>query len=1336
MATETLRDPDFEWLDMLRPTGLVVGRNTLRELGLIPERQTQVQSAEAGSHIEPNSDKPALTDPWGFVASVLGWEARHVAGSPGGAVLQENLLVRLPEHDTTLAPTWAVRELGKSDRPWQLLVRIEAGIDPDLRGALAGWEASAHQRFERLLRETGVFAGLMIADKEMRLVYAPRGETSGWLSFPIRALATVAGRPMLGGLKLLIDSVRLFTDADERRLPALLKKSRDAQAAVSTALAVLGALHELLRGLDAADAARMRELAKSQPAHLYEGLLTVLMRLVFILYAEDRDLLPSRTDEHARELYESGYSVRGLYGKLTEDAALNPDTMDERRGGWGRLLALFRLIHKGHRSHFVQARGGKLFDPDVFLFLEGRGVPAELPGILPVSDGCILRILEGLMTLKGPAGRERLSYRTLDVEQIGSVYETVMGFTVEAAPGRVLAIRAGKNNRTPVFVDLEKLVALKGKDRIKYLKEDADRGQLSAGVAKAIEAAKTVTDMIAALDPIADERGSPRKHAASAGTPLLQPTDERRRTGSHYTPRSLTEPIVRYALAPAFERLGADATPEQILDLKVCDPAMGSGAFLVEACRAIAVRLVKAWVRWLDKKPVIPADEDEELHARRLVAQRCLYGVDKNPLATDLAKLSLWLVTLARDHEFTFLDHALKSGDSLVGLTHAQIAAAQWDTSIPSLPLFRQLVRERVAEAMKNRAEIQAAPDDTARAIQEARHCSVEARLREIRFMGNALIAAFFSSDKPKPREKRRAEVESLLTGPTDVVWDKVSAKAATLGQGAHPITPLHWEIEFPEVFARENGGFDAIVGNPPFLGGRSISTQHGDAYRYWLRQANLGSQGGADLVCHFFRRSFDLIRHYGTFGLIASKTIAQGDTREGGLRWILGHDGTIYCATRRIKWPGEAAVVVCTVHIEKGFYTNRSAPILLEGRAARRISAYLVEGQYDDNPKRLATNAGKAFQGSIVLGMGFTFDDTSAEKGTTSTLVEMNNLIRKKAHNGERIKPYIGGEEVNNEPRHQPHRYVIDFEDFPLRRDNDLPLWAGMKTGERESALKMGIVPRDYRLSVAADWPDLLAIVKSKVRPEQLKSKSEEVRGYSWWKHWRTRSDLRKAIAQMNKVIVTARVSAHVVFAFLPTEIVFSDQVVVFAMDQAPGFGVLQSRIHDLWTRTFASSLGETLRYTPSDCFETFQFPGELESASPLTIIGHSYHDYRSAIMVARNEGMTKTYNRFHDRAETSADIQHLRDLHADMDRAVLNAYGWPDLAERAAPIFLDETKEDDHTYQGRLFWPSDFRDEVLARILALNAERHAEEVRLGAVGIHREFITAAVRWIMEAKL
>ena len=218
----------------------------------------------------------------------------------------------------------------------------------------------------------------------------------------------------------------------------------------------------------------------------------------------------------------------------------------------------------------------------------------------------------------------------------------------------------------------------------------------------------------------------PARRSCSRPTSAAAPAATTRRA-------TLTEPIVEHALEPAFERLGPDATPEQVLDLKVCDPAMGSGAFLVEACRALGDAAGRRPGRATRRRSrSFPPDEDEELHARRLVAQRCLYGVDKNPLATDLARLSLWLATLARDHEFTFLDHALKSGDSLVGLTQAQIAAAHWDASKPGLPLFRQLVKERVAEAMKGRAEIQAAPDDT-----DARHpggsgiAHLEARLQE-----------------------------------------------------------------------------------------------------------------------------------------------------------------------------------------------------------------------------------------------------------------------------------------------------------------------------------------------------------------------------------------------------------------------------------------------------------------------------------------------------------------------------------------------------------------------------------------------------------------------------
>jgi hypothetical protein len=169
-----------------------------------------------------------------------------------------------------------------------------------------------------------------------------------------------------------------------------------------------------------------------------------------------------------------------------------------------------------------------------------------------------------------------------------------------------------------------------------------------------------------------------------------------------------------------------------------------------------------------------------------------------------------------------------------------------------------------------------------------------------------------------------------------------------------------------------------------------------------------------------------------------------------------------------------------------------------------------------------------------------------------------------------------------------------------------------------------------------------------------------------------------------------------------------------------------LQSRVHEVWTRFFASTLEDRLRYTPSDCFEPFPFAQGFEVDPMSETTGQAYHDHRTALMVARNEGMTKTYNRFHNHRDATADVTRLRELHAEMDRAVLRVYGWDDLAERAEPQFLDEANEDDHKYQGRLVWPAEFRDEVLARLLALNAERTAAE---GALGIARPFRQKATK-------
>jgi hypothetical protein len=1052
----------------------------------------------------------------------------------------------------------------------------------------------------------------------LRLIYAPRGETAGWLSWPLAALGRPDGRPMLAGLKLCLGRNAFFTGAPETRLRNLLEASREAQNAVSEKLSgqVLGALYELLRGLHRAAPTVIEAVAESDPHHLYEGLLTLLMRLVFLLYAEDRDLLPSSTDPHLKQLWESGYSIKTLYARLLVDEALNPDTMDERRGGWGQLLAVFRLIHRGH-ADWVTRRGGKLFDPDGFPFLEGREKGSGLADarVLPVADGTILRILHGLMTiegrgLSGEKIRERLSYRSLDVESIGSVYETVMGFTTMRATEGMIALRDEK--KLPNFIGLDTLLALKPNDRQKWLKDHGIK--LSTKQAKDVKEASGLAALVEAFGPLVDERASPKAAPIGSGAPYLQPTEERRRSGSHYTPRSLTEPIVRHALEPAFARLGDKASPEAVLSLKVLDPACGSGAFLVEACRQIGARLEQAWNMYGAEKPKIPPDEDEALHARRLVAQKCMYGIDRNPMAVDLARLSLWLATLARDHEFTFLDHALKAGDSLVGLTRAEITAAHWDPSKPGLPLFRETIEAAVNRAIEGREAIRNAGDDVLIEAQAARYARVVDASEPARIVGDAVIAAHFSADKPRDREAERQKVESWIASHPPK-WDLLRAKGesfcAKMGW-----RPFHWVVEFPEVFVRDNSGFDAIVGNPPFAGKNTISGASGPRYLPWLQTLHEGAHGNADLVAHFYRRAFGLLRRGGAFGLIATNTIGQGDTRETGLATILDEGGAIARATRRLIWPGEAAVVVSVVHVAKGAVRS---PVL-DRRHVGRISAYLVDGELDHSPAMLNSNSRKVFKGSELHGSGFLFDDEGAIRGDCESLSAMRAIVASDPKNAERILPFLTGQDVVSSPIHATNRYAIDLNDLSAE--------------DAESG-----------------YPILFDILVRRVQP-QRRLDNRASRRTNWWRYGERSSGLYDAIKGKTRLLSTTFTSPHMSFCFVENSFVFANMVIIFPDETSAGFGVLQSRVHEVWARFFASSLKDDLRYTPSDCFRTFPFPEGHGVSESLAAAGRAYHSHRAALMVARNEGMTKTYNRFHDPDERAEDIVRLNRRRNNADR------------------------------------------------------------------------------------
>ena len=1227
-----------------------------------------------------------------FASAILGWgfSSKGYAGTEETPV-PADLTVVLPDYGETLHPDFAVRERDPRNgaSPWQLLVQVlDAAQDFDkATSGAGGLEASPQGRTERLLRGTGVPAGVLFNGVALRVISAPRGESSGWMDFRFTDLINTAGRPLCSALRLLLSEQRLLALPREQRLAALLDSSRKYQNEVSERLSeqVLHALYELLRGFQAAHDASGREILREPLSEhgdrndIYRGLLSVILRLVFLLYAEEHGMLPE--DEN----FARYYSLTGLYQRLREDAALNPDTMDQRFGAWAQLLVLFRLIHDGARGHrtggavSLPERRGALFDPDRFRFLEGRsggGVRQTIERVLPphISDGAVYRVLGKLLVLDG----ERISYRTLDVEQIGSVYETIMGFRLETATGRSAAIKPAKKLGAPNTIDLDALLAQPNARRGRWLQERADR-TITDTVAKGLREAETVDDLHVALDRVLDKDATP--DIAPHGALVLQPNEERRRSGSHYTPRELTEPIVRHTLAPLLDRLrgedGRAPTPEQILDLKICDPAMGSGAFLVETCRQLADALIDAWGAH-GAMPVIPPDEDEVICARRLVAQKCLYGIDRNPMAVDLAKVSLWLSTLARDHPLTFVDHAFRHGDSLVGLTRRQIEALHWKRGqSPVLTGFG--VIEALAEASELRRQIREADETvTERRLQNLWRDAQDA-LIDVRLFGDLVLAAFFEGSKPKEREsRRRAYQEAILNRePRRHALEVEERRNAEM-----PFAPFHWKIEFPEVFERENPGFDGFIGNPPFAGKNSVAAGNVNGYPSWLKEMHEESHGNADLVAHFYRRAFSLVRDGGTLGLIATNTIAQGDTRSTGLRWICEHGGEIYRATKRVKWPGDAAVIVSVLHLVRGEYAGNR---VLDGDTVERITAFLFHRGGHADPIRLSANAGRSFVGSYVLGMGFTFDDTD-KKGVASALAEMQRLIALDPRNREVLFPYIGGEEVNTSPTHAHHRYVINF----------------AERSESECRRR---------------WPDLMAIVEQRVKPERLKlgnNGDAHRRKARWWLWGRYTPALFAATNRLQRLIAISRVGQHASFAFLPSHMVYAETVIVFPLQTFAAFCVLQSRTHEIWARFFGSSLEDRLRYTPSDCFETFPFPQNWDINRALEAVGRVYYDFRANLMVENNEGLTKTYNRFNNIYEQMPKILKLRHLHRDMDRVVLDAYGWTDI-KTDCNFILDYEIEDanwgNKKKPYRYRWPDSVRDEVLSRLLALNAKRATVE-------------------------
>ncbi|WP_208876118.1 Eco57I restriction-modification methylase domain-containing protein [Streptomyces armeniacus] len=1331
-----------EWLRLLRPDGPFIALPVLTEtfpqgLDTVPDT-TRARIRQAWAEVQ--EDPALLGHGWErlVLSELLGWKP----GLREGATLPESL--RAGAH-TPHAVLFGPAAPGQ-DGPCPRVLFFRIGWGESLTRA-KGDTPSLVDRAADLARWREVPIALLSNGREWALVHArPKEATT----------VAVFDADLWSEEPLLLRSFASLLHARRAALPpkdaagqhssslaALFARSAELQSEVTDTLgrqvreAVALLVAELSRLDRESDGALLNGV---RGKHVYESTVTVMMRLVFLLYAEEQRLLPAED-----RLYADSYAVSTLYADLDAARHLYGDELGDRRAAaWPRLLALFAAIHGGcrHDQLRIPAYGGSLFDPARFPWLaDGK-----------VTDRVVYEILDALLVLRRTraGGDEALSYKGLDVEQIGHVYEGLLEYACERALDPHVGVALGRDGRYEAVLPLAELEAWKaaGPDTLeRELKEatgvtavgqirralamgaGADKGsgagtvlavtgELDAACGNDEQLATRVAPFTGLLDD--DLRGMPK--VFPAGSVVLVRAGDRRNTGTHYTPKELAEEVVSHTLAPlcfspgpaegaepgVWRAKGAD----ELLRLRVLDPAMGSGAFLVSTCRYLADRVVDAWLR--DGLPeavgqdVGRDDRDELLRvARRLVADQCLYGVDRDPMAVELAKLSLWLVTLAKGRPFSFLDHALRSGDSLVGVLDVeQIKALHLDAGARQLSddVSRALdvTESLLSQAAELRQRIEATPvvdirvvQDKAELLREAESLSGRLRLAADAVVGAALAAegiddeeaaelsgeentggkrgaAVFRSVKEDAKaeayENRLAAVAGLVVRALEDDDPEAAEQARGMvdrwltGPRAEPVRPLHWPLEFPEIMGvgGTTRGFDAVVGNPPFSGGQKLTGNLGRDYReYLVNRLGGGTRGSADLCAYFLLRNLSLAPGRRT-GIIATNTIAQGDTREVGLDQATSAEWRIYRAIKSQKWPGTAALEVSLVWL--GGHAGEQERLVLDEREVRGITPGLdPQSRVSGKPYRLAANAEESFIGSYVLGKGFILPPEQARA-----------LIEKDPRNKDVLFPYLNGEDLNSRPDCSASRWVINFHDWPLEK--------------------------------ATTYEDVFAIVEREVKPVRATNPNRQRREF-WWRFTRPTLDLYEAIADLDQVIVIALVSRTVMPARVPANQVLAHKLCAFTAQQASQLALLSSAVHSAWAWRYSSTMKADLNYSPSDVFETFPLPPENDR---LMAAGNTLERAQRNAMAARNIGLTKLYNAVHDKSEQAADVAAVRAAHVEVDEAVAEAYGWGD---------LDMGHGFHPTRQGERFTiePS-IQTEVLDRLLLLNHVRYKEEQEAGS--------------------
>ncbi|MFO7853453.1 MAG: type IIL restriction-modification enzyme MmeI [Bacteroidales bacterium] len=985
---------------------------------------------------------------------------------------------------------------------------------------------------------------------------------------------------------------------------------------------------------------------RPDPRDFYHQLLRLIYRLLFLMVTEERDLIFAeirdenqepdlddllngikRPTKKQKEIYYHYYSLIRLR-KLSEKRYLQENQYTDL---WQGLLQTFALFESGGTGNKlgILALGSELFS--------GNAMPDITSSKL--NNKVLLQCIRSLNEFEDAKHNlSFINYRALDVEELGSVYEGLLE-----------------------------------------------------------------------LEPVFEWENEKPKFSFRKGS-------ERSSSGSHYTPEDLVKPLIQHSLEYLIEERTSDfykekttvaETKKKLLDLKVCDVACGSGHILLSAARRIAIEVAR--VETGEQQP----NPTSFRHALKEVIRNCIYGVDKNPLAVELCKVALWLESHNPGEPLSFLDHRIKCGDAIVGLAHREeLQNGIANEAYKKLPgddkeivsAFAKKTKQERTLREKSRQAVQLTTETDHKLMQQVRELNIaidkfsrlpestpdeieqkenayrklinNESLKRLKILADLQVMPFFleKTEGVKDYLITDAQYHRYLRGELQTPFN-IEVKAietSTINRF------FHWFLEFPEVF--QKGGFDCVLGNPPYLGGKKISGNFGDQYLNTIHYLFEGIRGQSDLITYFLRRIFSLINVRGILSIITTNSICEGDTREGGLAIITQKKGIINQAIRSVKWPGVANLSVSILTVCKDRHTDK----YLNYRKVEHINAFFDTESISPIPFKILKNR-NLYRGVDFGGTGFIITEK-----------ERKNIIDKNAEYLKVIMPLLNGEDITNNAVREPSRYIINFFDFEE--------------------------------SEAKQFPEAFQIIEERVKPERMKKRDESAKK-RWWVYKRNKVDLYKQLSNMEFCWVSPFTSKFLIYEKTSPSYVISNALNILVSNEYADFSILSSSLHDVWARKYCSTLETRLRYTPSDGYETFPFPKIKESKlqDELYKVGKEFYQIRNQILLKFDMGLTELLNLLHaqsdiltnkkyagrtDLIELKESLIKLRNSLIGVDSTVLHAYQWNNIELHHNYYELDNLPENDRI---RFTIHPDARKEILKRLLELNHKIHEEEVKAG---------------------